>query len=40
MTRRIVSCPSCELHFLSARPKTFCPGCHQFVEPSEVVASA
>lgn len=36
MTRRIVSCPACELQFESARPKTFCPGCHQLVEPREV----
>ena len=39
MIRRIVACPSCELHFLSARPKTFCPGCHQMVEPKVVDAA-
>ncbi len=35
MNRRFVVCPSCELRFLSAREKTFCPGCHQLVEPLE-----
>jgi hypothetical protein len=38
MIRRIVICPACELHFLSGRPKTYCPGCHQLVEPREVAA--
>ncbi len=33
--RRIVSCPLCSLRFLSARAKTYCPGCHQLVEPRE-----
>jgi Zn finger protein HypA/HybF involved in hydrogenase expression len=33
MIRKIVACPSCALHFLSARPRTYCPGCHQLVEP-------
>ena len=36
MIRRIVACPSCHLHFLSARRQTFCPGCHVMVEPEEV----
>lgn len=38
MIRKIVTCPACELHFLSARTKTYCPGCHQLVEPREVAA--
>jgi hypothetical protein len=36
--RRIVVCPACELRFLSGRTKTFCPGCHQMVEPREYAA--
>jgi Zn finger protein HypA/HybF involved in hydrogenase expression len=34
MNRRTVVCPNCELHFTSAREKTYCPGCHQLVEPA------
>ncbi len=34
MIRKIVVCPACELRFLSARPLTYCPGCHQLVEPA------
>lgn len=34
MNRRPVVCPSCELHFTTAREKTYCPGCHQLVEPT------
>ncbi len=34
--RTIVVCPSCDLQFLSARRTTFCPGCHQLVEPKEL----
>jgi len=37
--RRIVACPACDLRFLSAREKTFCPGCHKLVEPREEVAA-
>jgi len=33
MIRRIVACPACDLRFLSARARTYCPGCHQLVEP-------
>lgn len=33
MNRKIVICPNCELHFLSARDTTYCPGCHQLIEP-------
>lgn len=36
MNRRIVACPHCDLHFASARTRTFCPGCHQLVEPREM----
>lgn len=33
MNKRVVSCPKCELNFLSARSQTFCPGCKQMIEP-------
>jgi Zn finger protein HypA/HybF involved in hydrogenase expression len=33
MNRRNVVCPNCDLHFTTAREKTYCPGCHQMVEP-------
>ena len=33
MNRRTVTCPACSLQFTSSREKTFCPGCHQMVEP-------
>lgn len=36
MLRTIVVCPACELHFLSSRPKTYCPGCHALVEPGSI----
>ncbi len=38
MNRRTVVCPNCELKFTSARDKTYCPGCHQLVEPTLVKA--
>ena len=38
MNRRQVSCPHCDLHFLSARARTFCPGCHLLIEPKETAA--
>ena len=34
VNKSIVTCPACDLRFLSARPKTYCPGCHQLVEPT------
>lgn len=37
--RRLVACPHCALHFLSARARTFCPGCHTLVEPREIAAA-
>ena len=40
MKRRTVICPSCDLQFQSAREKTYCPGCHQFVEPRPAEAAA
>jgi uncharacterized paraquat-inducible protein A len=36
MNRRMVICPSCDLRFLSARQQTYCPGCHQLIEPQTV----
>jgi len=33
MNRKPVVCPNCDLHFTSSREKTYCPGCHQLVEP-------
>jgi hypothetical protein len=39
MIRRIVVCPACTLRFLSGRKKTFCPGCHELVEPHEAAGS-
>jgi Zn finger protein HypA/HybF involved in hydrogenase expression len=33
MNRRVVVCPHCDLHFATAREKTYCPGCHRVVEP-------
>ena len=36
MNKTIVACPSCDLRFLSARTKTFCPGCHEMVEPKAI----
>ncbi len=38
MNRKVVSCPKCELNFLSARAQTFCPGCKQLIEPRVVTA--
>lgn len=38
MTRRIVSCPDCDLVFYSAREVTFCPGCKSKVAPVAVRA--
>lgn len=38
MNRTMVACPACDLHFLSARAKTYCPGCHQLVEPTALAA--
>gem|GEM_PF-1906249 len=40
MNRRIVVCPACELEFLSAREKTYCPGCHKMVEPRQAAVVA
>lgn len=37
MNRQVVACPACDLHFYSARPRTFCPGCHELVEPLPTV---
>ena len=34
MNRKTVRCPACALQFQSARPKTYCPGCHVMVEPA------
>lgn len=39
MIRKIVICPACALRFLSSRSKTYCPGCHQLVEPKIEVAA-
>lgn len=39
MIRKIVVCPACALRFLSSRTKTYCPGCHQMVEPKAEVAA-
>ncbi len=39
MDRSIVTCPRCDLKFLTGRPKTFCPGCHQVVEPKKESAA-
>lgn len=36
--RKVVVCPSCDLQFFSGRHTTFCPGCHQLVQPKELVA--
>ncbi len=33
MKRKLVTCPKCDLEFVSARRETFCPGCHQLIEP-------
>lgn len=36
MTRRHVVCPHCDLQFMSALSKTYCPGCHVLIEPREL----
>jgi uncharacterized paraquat-inducible protein A len=38
MIRRLVLCPACDLRFLSSRKSTYCPGCHQLVQPHEAAA--
>ncbi len=39
VNRRPVSCPHCDLRFFSARTRTFCPGCHELIEPREEAAA-
>jgi hypothetical protein len=40
LNRQSVTCPTCELEFLSARALTYCPACHNLVEPRMVTMPA